>query len=227
MEFSFTLMHSDLNTPDPNPSIFKRWWRRVVTVVVTLFVCGHVFMMIVTNADLDTHYWEWRKKQRPSVVHEELGPIEHALGKVRAYESYAGLDQSWGMFTSPLWRTSPFLAAHVNLDDGTTLLVRSTNEPTDLTRFIRFQRARQRKLEHYLLDYDLRGTYKYPLWERYAAHFAKRWRQRHPDDPRRVESVTLIARWFDIPPPGERRDPYALPEVERLITIPLEPANDE
>ncbi len=168
----------------PQAAGWRRAWRGLRIFLITLFVCWHLLMLFVSNTTL----------------HTEL--TRKTLGR---YERYTSMDQAWGMFSSPLFRTLPFPAVRITFSDGGSELVRSSNEPEDLTRFLRIGGARLRKLEHSFVTNrsSLRGDYREPIQRRLAESYLHRWRAAHPDDPRRPVKLTLIRRDFTIPQPGE------------------------
>ena len=171
--------------------------------VVFLFVCWHLAFLFVANTKLSA---EW---------------IRGTIGK---YETYAGLDQSWGMFNSPLWRSLPFPAARIHFADGTSEVFHAPNEPADFTRFFRIGSTRQRKIEHYLITRELTGSYEYqaPMQRRLAEWYVKEWQARNANDARLAVRVTLLRLDYQIPKLGERWS--ATPEAaeREVVSFDLE-----
>ena len=179
---------------------FRQAWRCVARVVVPVFVVWHVFVLFMTNACIK-------------------GPWVTAV--VKPYEKMLGLDQSWGMFSSPLWRTSPFPAVRVHFTDGSSVDILSPNEPKDVTRFFRFGGARQRKYEHHLIEGSLIGTHEEPALRRLTMEYLQRWRQENPGDARVANRVTLLRRSYELPQPGDRLSADAKPTLKELGTFTL------
>jgi len=174
--------------------------RRLRSAAVLLFVLWHLTFLVLTNA----------------TIHSEA--IDATVGK---YESYLGLDQRWGMFSSPLWRSAPFPAARIAFDDGSTEEVSSTNEPADMTRYARLSGWRQRKLEHYLITIDVERTYQEPMLRRLMESYVARWKREHPGDVRKPVRVTLLRRDFTMPVPGEPWEAKPTPVTTEKITFKL------
>ena len=154
-----------------------------MSVAVFLFVCWHLLFLFFSNTTISA---KW---------------IDQTFGK---YETHLGLDQQWGMFSSPLWRTLPFPAARIHFADGTSEVFHSPNEPADFTRFFRIGSTRQRKLEHYLITRDLSDSYQAPMQQRLAQWYVRQWREQHPEDTRKAVRVALVRLDYVIPEPGEK-----------------------
>lgn len=176
------------------------WLRRIAVIG---FVCWHLLMMFVTNAKIKNDFTD---------------------ETIRKYERYLSLDQAWGMFTSPLFRSLPFPAVRITFSDGSSELVRSTNEPDDLSRFVRIGGWRLRKLEHTFVTerIQLEGDYRQPIQRRLAQSYLARWRQAHPDDPRTPVRLTLVKREFTIPQPGESWPTQPMATETELLSMPVE-----
>jgi hypothetical protein len=191
-------------------SIFSRLWPRAKTVAVVLFVAWQLFFLFVRNP-LDFWYapiktWCEEKKIQRGVKYV-LDPVDDAT---RYYGNFAGIDQNWRMFTPPLARSAPFLAARVEFTDGTDVILCSDNEPDPLSYF-RFGGWRQRKLEDYLVyksPEELPGNEELPLWGAYARWSVRRWRERNPDDTRIPARVVLLRRVITFPEPSENPSIY-------------------
>ncbi len=186
-------------------SAWRTVWRRLVRAAVAVFVVWHLFFLFVTNTKLDA-------------------PWVDAV--VKPYEKRLGLDQCWGMFTSPLWRNSPFPAVRVHFTDGSSVDILSPNEPKDVTNFFRFGGARQRKYEHHLIEGSHVGTPERPALEepalrRLTEDYLRRWRAENPGDGRVAESVTLLRRTYVLPPLGEPLKPDAKPTLKELGSFTL------
>ena len=175
-------------------------WRRLYVVLVCVFVVWHLFVMFVRNCKIEAAW------------------LDASAGK---YEKLLYVDQTWSMFTSPLWKRSPFLAGRVHLSDGTTADILTDNEPANVARFFRWGGFRQRKLEHQV-SRGTKGKYLDPISQRYAEHFAARWRAAHPDDARKVERVTLLERSYAIPEPGDPWEAQPQPTVNEIATYEVE-----
>lgn len=190
----------------------KGWLSRMRSLAVGTFVCWHLFMLLMTNAELDRHVDTWKKLAGESTVGlRAIDLAEASFEAARWYEAMACLDQSWGMFSSPLSRSTPFVAGKIEFADGSSELILSPNEPTDPTHYWRFGQARLRKLESHLLG-DLEGTYEYGLLRRFAEEVMKQWRGANPTDNRQPVAVVILRRSYDIPLPGNRWTKH--PKVE-------------
>src|SRR5690606_20430240 len=93
----------------PRGSWFGRLWRFVRTTLVVLFVCWHLFFMLVRNSlDLwEDSLVEWasQKPWWPSVE----GAFNHVTYKTWYYGNFTGCEQGWGMFAPPMGKTAAFM----------------------------------------------------------------------------------------------------------------------
>jgi hypothetical protein len=188
---------------------------------VFVFVCWHLFFLLFRNPlDLWGNELEaWAKKQtwwaRAEPVFE---PVDRVT---RRYGNLTGVQQGWGMFTPPLARSAPFLAARLDFTDGSATFVYSENEP-DPTHFLRLGGWRQRKLEDYMVHtkpHDLPGNQELPLFEAYARWCARLWREAHADDSREIAKVVLLNRNFELPEPGHDPRHFQPPTVTVIGTF--------
>jgi hypothetical protein len=188
---------------------------------VGLFVCWHLFFLLVRNP-LDlwyTPFKEWCQERGwwPR-LEPWVRPVDRATGQ---YGNGLGVEQGWCMFTPPLARSAPFLAARIDFTDGTSEVLRSDNEP-DPTAFFRVGGWRQRKLEEYLVHPDETKLHEHEelgLWEAYARWSVRRWKARHPEDRRTPRQVALLRRRIYFPVPGQDPGLYAEPEVYPIGTF--------
>lgn len=178
-----------------------RRFQRLQRIGVFILVCWHLLFLFFSNTTISGTW------------------TQATFGR---YETYAGLDQSWGMFSSPLWRTLPFPAARIHFADGTSDVFHSPNEPRDFTSFFRIGSTRQRKLEHYLITRDLSDSYQAPMQRRLAQWYAHQWRVRHPVDVRKPVRVTLLRLDYEIPEPGEKWSATPQAAEREVVTFDLE-----
>jgi hypothetical protein len=215
--------------PAPVRASWLRWtWRWFKTGVVVLFVCWQLFFLFVRNP-LDFWYApfkEWCQKEKIWDADDDprygvkplLDPVDDTT---LHYGNFAGIDQNWRMFTSPLARYDYFLAARIEFVEGGDEVIRSENE-VDPRGYFRFGGWRQRKLEDYLVTNKSElwpGNDELPIWEAYARWSVRRWRERFPDDTRTPAHVVLIRRDFNFPKPTEDPAAFAEPEVYTIGTF--------
>src|SRR5262249_51842213 len=109
------------------------------------------------------------------------------------YGNFFGIDHGWGMFSPPMARSAPFLAAELQFDDDSTTVLSSPNDPdVDQRRglssgYIRLGGWRQRKYEDYLLGADPDTVaYKtdFQIYQAYVLWCIRRWHEKNPGDPR-------------------------------------------
>lgn len=191
---------SPMAAPEITTGVFRLAWRRFTQVAVPAFVIWHLLFLFITNAGIK-------------------GPWVTAV--IKPYEKRLGLDQYWGMFSSPLWRTSPFPAVRVHFTDGSSVDILSPNEPKDVTHYFRFGGGRQRKYEHHLIEGSLIGTQEEPALRRLTVEYLRRWRGENPGDARVAQRVTLLRRSYELPPPGELLSPDVKPTVKELGAFAL------
>ncbi len=199
----------------PAPSLPRRVGRWLVTALIVVFVVWHLFFLGFRSFyDLldEDEIAAWKKK------HKWWKKVEPAFDAVerysRRYGAFCGIEQGWRLFSGPMARRAPFLAARLDFTDGSEELLTSENEP-DPTAFFRAGGWRQRKLEDYLCAISpdkLADSDERPLWEAYVRWSVERWRQRHPDDPRQVRRVVLVVRHIYFPVPG--KDPWDFDDAD-------------
>jgi hypothetical protein len=198
--------------PAPRPSRLRRAWRIIKGLAVAAFVVWHLFFLVYRNvADL----WgdDLVKKAQAEKDWEALEPrLKKAARPTRLYAAYAGQEQGWCMFASPLARKAYFPAVRIYFDDGSDELVTSGNEP-DPTHYRRFGGWRQRKIEDIIAYGDEKKVRdeEAALWANYAVWMYHKWREAHPDDSRQAARLALLSRLVRFPELGK---PHAYPEVE-------------
>lgn len=180
-------------------------WLRMRQCCVFIFVCWHLFVLFITNTQLDG---KWS---------------DSTAGR---YESYLNLDQAWGMFSSA-WDHTPFPAVRLEFTDGSSELFLSDNEPRDTQRYFKTTMSRLRKYEEHILylgskHYGGSIDERDEKWKRYAEWRVQRWFEQHPDDQRQVKQVVLLKRRYEIPPPGKSRDFDRGPTTTELSTVVLQ-----
>lgn len=208
------------STPAPR-SVLRRLWRFTTAALVFVFVCWHLFFLLFRNPlDLwwnDLEPWVRKHDWWPRVKPE----FETADAVTRRYGNLIGVQQGWSMFTPPMARGAPFLAARLEFADGSREFVLSENEPADPASFLRFGGWRTRKLEDYMVHTtpdELRGHSELALYEAYARWCVRRWKETHPDDPRELARVVLLKRRFELPRPGDDPRHFDPPTV-RVVGV--------
>lgn len=184
---------------DSPPKPIREVFRRFKQLLVIIFVTWHLFFLFVTNAKLDG---EW------------------SAATVNRYEDYLGLDQGWGMFSSPVWKTTPFPALRLEFTDGSSDVMRCDNEPADIKNYFKTTRSRLRKFEEHLLGVS-DGDYRRPMLVAYANWRVDEWQHRHPDDTRQVKQAVLLKRIYEVPGPDADRDVGREPTVEEVTVIEM------
>jgi hypothetical protein len=180
---------------------------RLRRVFVAAFVVWHLTVLTVRNT----------VGLFDSTLANEAHPAYLKLNRVmRRYEAKLGLYQAWPMFTSPISRWGPFLTTELHFDDGTSVEVKSDNEPADLSSFFRIGLARQRKHEDYLANTRPESGWEYerPLWEQFVRWKIDRWRLEHPRDSRRIIAAALLVDRVYFPEPHEPPNHFAGDRVE-------------
>src|SRR5262245_29750628 len=118
------------------------------------------------------------------------------------------------MFTPSMARGGLYIFAELEFDDGTGDTVWSANEFQQDRNYVRLGGWRLRKLEDYLVSkgepetlawWKFKGYGELTLYESYARHAARRWREANPDDPRQV--VVIRLKWHRIVFPKPDEDP--------------------
>jgi hypothetical protein len=188
---------------------------------VAAFVAWHLFFLVFRNP-LDL--WrepilDWCKGRGwwPSAE----APFEQADAATSRYGNLCGVPQGWRMFTAPLARSAPFLAARIEFTDGSREELRSLNEP-DPRSFVRLGGWRLRKLEDHLSDgrpETLPGNRERELWGAYVRWCVRRWRAGHPGDPRTPARVVLVRRQVTFPAPGDPPGSNGEPEYHAVGTF--------
>jgi hypothetical protein len=204
-----------------------RVWRIIKGVVIFLVVVFHLVVLAVRNP-LDL--WEkpmrdWMKKHpgegKTSYWDRYGSKIELANNFTYKYTNLTGMEQRWVMFGPPLARSAPFLAVRLEFTDGTSQTLLSPNEPDDPDSFFRVGGWQLRKLEDYLVwpPGDLAGDHERPLWEAYARHRLKQWREARPGDPRKVERIVFVRRRLHFPEPGKTSADASFPSETDIVTF--------
>jgi hypothetical protein len=204
-------------------------WKWVTIQLVVAFVCWHLLVLVLRNPldlwDEPISDWIWAHTRENENQAKKDNEAYQAFRRIDAATAYygniTGAEQGWSMFTPNLARSAPFLAARIEFADGTSDLLKSDNEPrmveaedgTYRISYVRIGHARQRKLEDNLLAFpdDVSHSAKLSMYEAYARWCLGRWRQAHPDDPRRPERIVLVKRRMYFPQPGE--DPRRYKEL--------------
>jgi hypothetical protein len=167
-------------------------------VLGAAFVAWHLTVLLVRNT----------AGLFDAAIAEKSPPAYQKLNRaMRWYETKFGLYQAWPMFTSPISRWGPFLTTELHFDDGTSIEIKSDNEPADLTSFFRVGLARQRKHEDYLSNNQPQAWhYERAIWEQFVRWKMDRWRSENPNDRRQIVATAL---WVDrvyFPQPYEPPD---------------------
>ena len=115
----------------------------------------------------------------------------------RAYISWGGLWQSWGMFAPNPSRLNLYISAEITYRDGTQ---RAWSFPrmNKLDLFSRYYEERYRKFEEYAHLDNFDG-----LWPDMATWIA---RNNNPDPSNPPVRVELIRNWWIVPPPPANGD---------------------
>ncbi len=224
--------------PTPTSSPLERFLRALRIVAITAFVCWHLFYLLFRNP-LDLWWNEivtgWLKKQvwwdRPLVTMQQNFPNDprHVVvtpGKIFStidmatdrYGHFFGVEQGWSMFTPPIARKAPFLAAEIELNDDSREVLLSPNE-VSLPEgwYFRWDGWRQRKLEDYMIYENtdsIPGKSDPQIFQAYVRWAVRRWRAQHPDDPREVVRVRLLKRNWSLPGPDESRTAHQVKVTE-------------
>ena len=175
------------------------FWIKRVTVI--LFVVWQLFYLFVVNTKIG----------------------QDALDdSVYCYGRSTGTDQTWAMFSSPLWRKNEFIYGEIEFGDGSKELIQTNSEPANRMQFFRLGGSRLRKLEE-TAGRSNSSTYYQDLRKRYGRYLAELWRESHVDDPRLAIRVRVLKRRFWIPAPGEERPsqskPIELSEENQLVVV--------
>jgi len=199
----------------------------VKTVVVVVFVCWHLFFLLVRNpVDLwekpilawaEKHFW-WKE------VEPSFKKIDYAT---YYYGNFAGVQQGWSMFSPEMARRAPFLTARIDFTDGSQEVLSSENEPADPSRFFRFGGWRQRKLEDSLLwtkPKELPDCEDLPLFKAYVRWSIRHWHEANPDDPRQPQRVELLRRILQMPGPHD--NPWVFPVSEEVLIGTFSPEGE-
>jgi hypothetical protein len=197
-----------------------RLWRRLTRAAVCLVVAWHLFFFAVRNP-LDLWYEpisKWLKKR--GWWQRWGGSFQRVDRFTWKYGNFVGCEQRFVMFSPPMARRVVFLAVRYEFADGSREVLLSDNEP-DPTYFFRFGGYQTRKLERYLQSPpdELDRSAEWPLWEGYARHALRRWRQRHPDDPRRLRRLVLVQRAIALPRPGKPLGAFDPPTETDLVAF--------
>jgi hypothetical protein len=203
------------NTPPPARAAHLR--RALVRTAVFLFVAWHLLFFAVRNPlDLWSEpITEWLKEHG---WWERYGDAVRRVDRLTdRYAKGVGCEQGWVMFRPPMARAASFLAVRFEFTDDSRDTTSSENEP-DPRRFFRLGGWQTRKLEDQLLDPpdDLAKAPSLPAWEGYARYALRRWKERHPDDPRQVRRIVLVRRRIAFPWPGQPPGAYE-PATEKDI----------
>jgi hypothetical protein len=113
------------------------------------------------------------------------------LRPLRSFVNSAGLDQNWAVFAPDPRRIVLQLRAHLTYDDGSTADILAA--PHGDTGLGAYRYYRWSKWVEYVRADDHQD-----LWKPTATFIARQ----HRRDGRLPISVTLIRRWYVIPPPG-------------------------
>ena len=183
----------------------------VKQIIVFCFVIWHLVFLIITNTKSDDALSDQLK---------EWPAAESFITAVVTYESHLGIDQAWKMFSSPVWKKTPFLAVRIEFDDGGSELMLSDNEPRDVQRYFKTTMARLRKLEDHLLELS-ENDYRYAMCKRYAQWRVDRWLEANPQEHRRPVRVVLLKRVYQVPGPDADPNANREPKTEELHTIVL------
>jgi hypothetical protein len=208
---------------DPPAGLLQRGWRYLKITAVVLFVCWQLFFLVFRNP-LDL-WWDDTLKdwcQRRSWWRTVRPEFERFDTLTRHYGNACGVEQGWCMFTPPMARKAPFLAARLEFSDGSEALLLSENEVDPARPYLRVGGWRQRKLEDILIGGSprtLADNVELSLWQAYARDAVRRWHQQHPDDPRTVTRVRLEERRFAFPRPGSDPHEYADPLLDEVGTF--------
>lgn len=176
-------------------------------VIVAAFVVWHLTVLTVRNT----------VGLFDSTLANESHPAYQKFNRaMRRYEAKLGLYQTWPMFTSPISRWGPFLTTELHFDDGTSVEMKSDNEPADLTSFFRIGLARQRKHEDYLANTPLESNWGYecPLWEQFVRWKMDRWRREHSSDNRQIIAAALLVDRVYFPEPHEPPSQFSGERIE-------------
>jgi hypothetical protein len=201
----------------PAPPPLTRLWRGVVSAAVFAFVCYHLVFFLVRNP-LDL----WKKPIRRWCEGRGLwGPRAERFDRfTRRYAQLVGCEQAFGMFEAPVARRAPFLGVRYEFTDGSSETVPSDEEPPDPAAFFRVGGWQDRKHQTHLLDTEGNDSERDWLpWRAYALAAGRRWRQRHPDEPRTLRRIVLVERRVSFPEPGTDPRAYAEPEQSDLVSF--------
>jgi hypothetical protein len=138
------------------------------------------------------------------------------------FTNTVGLEQRWTMFSPPMARKGDFLAVRLEFTDGSQEMIRSDNEPTDPTSYLRVGGWQIRKLEDYLAwpsESALSDAKEKKLWEGYARHVIKKWRDARPNDPRTLSLVVFVRRRLYFPEPGQTHKDVPPPYEKDVATF--------
>jgi hypothetical protein len=184
---------------------------------VFVFVSWHLFFLLFRNP-LDLWWADLKPWLKDQSWWTRLEPVDDVTYR---YGNLIGVQQGWTMFTPPLARSAPFLAARLEFTDGSADFVYSENEP-DPTHFLRLGGWRQRKLEDYMVTIPSRklpGHEELALFEAYARWSARRWKEAHGADPRELARIVLLKRSFDLPSPDQDPQQFQPPTVTVIGTF--------
>lgn len=117
------------------------------------------------------------------------------LSPVRTYVRSAGLDQNWAVFAPDPRRVVVQLRAHLTYEDGTTVEILAAPGGDAVVGAYRFYRWSK------WVEYVRTDGHR-DLWKPAATYIARE----NQRDGRLPASVTLIRRWYEVPPPGPGSD---------------------
>lgn len=231
--------------PTPVPP-HRLLWRYFKSAAVFLIVAFHLAVLLIRNP-LDLWDKEIREylREKPAWGGALAAAADERLEAPRSlwdrygddykkadrftykFTNWAGVEQRWVMFSPPLARKGDFLAVRLEFTDGSPPEVLfSENEPADPSSFFRLGGWQVRKLEDYLA-WPSDGTLfdsgpEKRLWEAFARHSVKKWRQMRPGDPRKVERVVLVRRRLYFQAPGQRPEDVDPPTEREVATFDAE-----
>lgn len=193
-----------------------RWLR---TCLIFAFVSWQLFVLFVRNPlDLcGKEVVKYCEEEKKFAWWEKVKPYYEKIdGLTKHYENLMGCEQGWAMFSpdgdGELARSVSFLSARIELSDGSSEELQSPNQ-VDPAGFFRVGGWRQRKLEDRMAD---SSTPDEDFMKPYVRWSVRRWRSKHPNDPRTVKTVVLIARKFTFPEPDEDYEEFEIPKDKEI-----------
>lgn len=208
----------------PPAGLLRRLWRGWRITVVVGIVSWHLFFFAFRNPlDLwEKPIYSWLRQQpgwgRWGKCVERADDLTYRFGNL------VGCEQRWVMFRPPMARGAWFLAFRLEFQDGSSELLRSTNEPDQPARFFRLGDWQIRKFEDYLCfpEERLESSPERGLWEAYVREKVRSWQRLHPEDSRELRRVVMLRRRIQFTGPEDTPGDYPPPRSEDFAAFDRE-----